>query len=138
MKITITNEQDYIEIDKESIRKVIKLLPGMKKNFRLSLVYVDDVEIAKLNERYLKHQGPTDVLAFPIDSDEGEIIISGETALREATERKIEPKGELMLYTIHGTLHLLGYDDKTEEEANQMHDIEKKMILELGYQWDWD
>ena len=138
MRITIINEQDFIPVKQDLIRQAIQELPGLKKNYRLSLVYVDDREIASLNQRYLKHQGPTDVLAFPLDPKEGEVVVSAETALNEAQQRGIEARGELLLYTIHGVLHLLGYDDKTPEEAEQMHAIERRIIEASGYSWNWD
>ena len=138
MRITIIDEQNFVPVNQDEIRRAIGQLPGHKKNYRLSLVYVDDREIEKLNERYLQHQGPTDVLAFPLDPKEGEIVVSGETAFNEAKERDIEAQGELLLYTIHGVLHLLGYDDKTPEDAAQMHAIEKDIILANGYSWNWN
>lgn len=138
MRIIVTNEQNFVAVDEQKIREAIGSLPEAEKKYKLSVVYVVDAEIAKMNERYLKHEGPTDVLAFPMSAKEGEIIVSGETALREATERKIEPQGELLLYTVHGTLHLLGFDDKSEEEAKKMHEIEKSVITKMGYTWNWD
>lgn len=138
MRVIITNEQSFIAISEEKIRKILSLIPNQPKKYKLSLVYVNDEEITKLNEQYLKHQGPTDVLAFPYESGEGEVIVSAETALRESSERKIEPEGEVLLYTIHGTLHLMGYDDHTPEEAKQMHTIEKQLLTQAGYSWNWD
>lgn len=136
-KIVITNEQSIVEISSSSIKKALELLPELD-NFRLSIVYVDDAEISILNERYLKHTGATDVLSFPISSKEGEIVVSTETALREAKERNIAVEGEILLYTFHGILHLLGYDDHNDEEYREMHTIEKNLLEKLGYSWDWD
>ena len=79
MRITITNEQSFVVVDGKKIRNALHLLPGSKKKYNLSLVYVDNKEISKLNERYLQHKGPTDVLAFPLDSKQGEVIVSAET-----------------------------------------------------------
>ena len=138
MRITVTNEQNFITVDEKKIYEAIRLLPGSDKKYRLSVVYVDDKEITKMNERYLKHEGPTDVLAFPINPKEGEVVVSAETALRESKERAVESEGELLLYTLHGTLHLLGYDDKTPEESQKMHAVEKQILLQLGYKWSWD
>lgn len=138
MKIIITNEQDFVPVDEEKIRKALELVPWGKKKMKISLVYVNDAEIAKLNERYLNHQGPTDVLSFPYASGEGEVIASGETAMEEAKARGIDPQGELLLYTIHGILHLLDYDDKSPEEAKEMHAKEKDIITQMGYTWNWD
>jgi len=138
MRITVTNEQNFLSIEEKKVYEAIRLLPGSDKKYRLSVVYVDDKEITKMNERYLHHEGPTDVLAFPISTKEGEIIVSAETALRESKEREVESEGELLLYTLHGTLHLLGYDDKDEEESIKMHAVEKQILTQLGYKWSWD
>ncbi|NUM35888.1 MAG: rRNA maturation RNase YbeY [Candidatus Brocadiae bacterium] len=138
MRITITNEQTFLPVEEKKIYDAIRLLPGADKKYRLSVVYVDDKEITKMNERYLQHEGPTDVLAFPISSKEGEIVVSAETALREAKERDVESEGELLLYTLHGTLHLLGFDDKEKEESMKMHAVEKQILTQLGYKWSWD
>ena len=136
-KIVITNEQSHVEIIPSEIKKALELMPELD-NFRLSIVYVDDTEISVFNEKYLKHTGPTDVLSFPISSKEGEIIVSAETALREAQERNIDVQGEILLYTFHGVLHLLGYDDHSDEEYEEMHAIERKLLEQLGYTWSWD
>lgn len=138
MKVTITNEQDFLPLDEAEIRRALGVLPSVPKKFKLSLVYLDDAQIAELNRRYLHREGPTDVLAFPMANDFGEVIVSAETALKEAQAREIEPAGELLLYTIHGVLHLIGYDDKTDDEALQMHAVEKDILTQLGYTWDWD
>ena len=136
-KIVITNEHSHVDISPSQIKKALEIMPELD-NFRLSIVFVDDAEISVFNERYLKHTGPTDVLSFPISSKEGEIIISAETALREATERKIDVQGEILLYAFHGILHLLGYDDHSDEEYQEMHAIERKLLEQLGYTWSWD
>ncbi|UCG33562.1 MAG: rRNA maturation RNase YbeY, partial [Phycisphaerales bacterium] len=81
---------------------------------RLSLAVVDDARIAALNADYRGHTGPTDCLAFDLSDDhqtddvEGEIVVSWETARREAAARKLSFQAELTLYVIHGLLHLLG------------------------------
>lgn len=138
MRIVITNEQNFVPVDEAKIRKAISLLPWGNRKMRLSVVYINDAEIAQLNERYLKHQGPTDVLSFPISEQEGEIVVSAETALEESKARGIEAEGELILYTVHGVLHLIGYDDKDPTEAAKMHAVEKEVITQMGYRWDWD
>lgn len=138
MKAIIANRQDFIAIEEKTIRKALKMLPFPPSKFKVSLVYLNDAEISELNRRYLHKEGPTDVLAFPMEKDFGEVIVSAETAWNEAKERGIAPMGEILLYTIHGILHLLGYDDKSDEEAREMHAIEKDIITRSGYGWHWD
>lgn len=104
---------------------------------RISVALVDDRRIAEVNEQYLGHQGPTDVLSFDLSGPEsegidGELVISVETASREAAARGHEPDAEALLYAIHGTLHLIGLDDDTDENAAGMHAIEDDILTELG------
>jgi len=98
---------------------------------------VDDAVIAELNERYLGHDGPTDVLTFDLSDPggviDGQIVCSAETAARIARARGRDPDAEIVLYAVHGTLHLLGYDDADAEHARVMHAKEDEMLSELGY-----
>lgn len=110
----------------------------------LSVALVDDAHMADLNDRHLGHSGPTDVLTFDlIDDDtnnevgesagiEGEVVISVETAAREARARGHTLDAELALYAVHGTLHLLGYDDHNETDAARMHAMEDDILIEIG------
>ncbi len=104
----------------------------------LSILFTSDEEIAQLNTRYLGRQGPTNVLAFPmspVTGDEpdspllGDIVVSVDTAAREAEragETLQEALGRLL---IHGFLHLIGYDhEKSEEKAKEMENQEKRLM----------
>ena len=73
----------------------------------LSVAFVTDDEIARLNERFLGHSGPTDVLTF----QHGEIVISTDRAVGQARRFRTLLHEELALYLVHGLLHLAGYDD---------------------------
>jgi len=77
---------------------------------------VDDATMAELHQRFLGQSGPTDVLSFP----HGEIVVSADTARREAIARGIPPLHELVLYVVHGALHLAGFDDKKPKQAARM------------------
>lgn len=106
----------------------------------VSLVLVDDAHIAELNERFLNHVGPTDVITFDLRESEvegangvdGEIIISTDTAAREALARGHEVDKELALYAVHGVLHLLGHDDADDADAAAMHVMEDEILTSLG------
>lgn len=104
---------------------------------RISVALVNDARIAELNHRHLGHDGPTDVLTFNL-TDNGqplnaEIVISAETAARQAQQRNHPATDELALYAVHGTLHLMGMDDHTAEEADAMHTIEDEILSALGH-----
>ena len=64
---------------------------------------------------------------------DGEIVVSAETAWREADRREVGAEAELLLYVIHGTLHLLGFDDAAAEDAASMHEKEDALLIALGY-----
>lgn len=104
---------------------------------RLQIALVDDHAIAKLNQQYLGHEGPTDVLSFDLsepgmDGVEGQLVVSLETARREAQRRNHAVEAEVLLYCLHGTLHLLGHDDASADGARQMHELEDELLCELG------
>jgi probable rRNA maturation factor len=108
------------------------------RRYDLSLAVLDDAGMAQLNRRYRNHRGPTDVLAFDLREDtsrtmEGQIVISAETAQRQARQRRISAKTELMLYLIHGILHLAGFNDTTPLAARQMRRQEQQLLQALGY-----
>jgi len=112
----------------------------MRKNnvadHNLSVLLVDDEEIAWLNKHYRKISGPTNVLSFPLSeslfSELGDIVISVETAAREAKEKKTTLHAHLTWLLTHGLLHLLGHDhERGEKEAIAMWDLEQKLITEL-------
>lgn len=94
----------------------------------LSVTLVDDEAMAELHARYSKVEGPTDVLAFPLDDGDGpgpallgEVVVSTDTAAREARARGLPFARELLLYVAHGTLHLLGHDDHEPRRRRRMH-----------------
>lgn len=84
----------------------------------LSLALVDDERIAALNRRLLHRYGPTDVIAFAADGGEGEVIISADTAARQAEEWGHSLMDELRFLVAHGVLHVCGWDD-TDPAARQ-------------------
>ena len=103
----------------------------------VEIAIVDDAEIRRLNARYRGIGRRTDVLAFPLETPEaaaplvGQIVISAETASRQARRLEIPLTTELDLLVIHGVLHLVGYDDRDPVEAALMHGRERE-ILETG------
>ena len=112
----------------------------------LSVLIVDDSEIAEMNETYRGKKGPTNVLSFAMQEGEfagitnllGDVVISAETTLREAEEAGITFEERLSQLLVHGILHLVDYDhERSEEEAVIMEDksleilklIEKNPLL---------
>lgn len=103
----------------------------------LSILFVSDQEMAQLNEHYLKRTGPTNVLSFPMHSPGlpglhpemlGDIVISPETASREADQEGIDLEEKIDWLLVHGLLHLLGYDHERTKDARIMFRKEKEML----------
>ena len=105
---------------------------------QISVVLVNDKTMSSLHKTYMNLPEPTDVLTFPIDTDDSGAVTSGEVyvdvpyARRQAKARGIDAKHEILLYAIHGTLHLLGYDDRTAADFAKMHRAEDQILTRLG------
>ena len=108
----------------------------------ISVVLTDDEHIQELNRVYRGSDRPTDVLAFSqIEGEQakaqaervalGDVVISVDTAERQAAEQGHALENELDLLIIHGVLHLLGYDDETEADAAEMRRHENRVLDEL-------
>jgi probable rRNA maturation factor len=102
----------------------------------VSIAVTDDPTIQELNHRYLQHDYPTDVLSFLLESGpdwlEGEIVVSADTAVRSAPSYGWSASDELLLYVIHGVLHLVGLDDTTPDAAAVMRRQERHYLQLLG------
>ena len=107
------------------------------------MALITDERMHELNRQFLQHDYPTDVLTFPgAETDPrhliGEIILSVDTASRMANELGVSLEGELLLYFIHGILHLQGFDDLTETEAPQMRKMEQHFLEQAGYRYRFE
>lgn len=104
----------------------------------LSLALVGDVRMSDLHERFLGVSGPTDVLTFELDNDArgrvtaGEVVICVPEAVRQSRRHRIAVRNELLLYALHGMLHLSGFDDTTKPGYRKMHAMEDKVLTQLG------
>jgi probable rRNA maturation factor len=135
--IEIANEQSYLSLERRLLRRAVRSVlrtAGVRKA-RISVAVVDDATIARLNWRYLRHRGPADVLSFALGEDdglEGEVIVGAQTALRAAPQYGWLPQDELLLYVIHGILHLVGHDDSSPALRAEMQKHETEVLKELG------
>src|SRR4051812_35883386 len=138
-KISIATPQEIVEVDRARMRDVARaVLEGEGvADYELSLAFVDNPTIHRLNKRYLDHDEPTDVLSFPLSDPSakkvaGELVLGVEVARDQAQERGHDVQAELALYVIHGLLHLCGYGDKTERDAAAMRERERHYLAALG------
>lgn len=140
LQVALTNEQTSLEIDPTRLRQAVETVlsgEGISAG-EISLAVVDDEAIHELNRRWLEHDEPTDVLSFVLEEAdgyrEGEIIVSADTALVRSGEFGWSAHEELLLYVIHGTLHLAGYDDKSPDERERMRQRERFYLERVGVQ----
>ncbi len=110
----------------------------------ISIAIVGDDQIHELNRQYLNHDYETDVITFDLgkhpesDSLQGEIVVSAETAVRMASEFGNEPATELVLYVVHGALHLSGFDDHSDQDRQAMRAAERILMDKLGYTYKFE
>ncbi|MBI3408822.1 MAG: rRNA maturation RNase YbeY [Planctomycetes bacterium] len=138
-KISIASPQEVVPLDRGRLRDLVRtVLAGEHiADFEISLAFVDNVTIHRLNKRFLDHDEPTDVLTFPLSDAHakrlaGELVIGAEVALAEAQARGHDVQTELALYVIHGLLHLCGYNDKSANDAAAMRERERYYLAQLG------
>lgn len=155
--IEIADEQDALSIDLDVIRDVVRstLIAEHVAAASISVALVDDVTIHQLNREHLEHDYPTDVLSFLLDSDDpdgdsadevaggpalpgrgkrldGEVILSTDTAIREAAQFGWRAQDEITLYLVHGLLHMCGYDDQPGAALMEMRDREREILAIWG------
>jgi probable rRNA maturation factor len=118
------------------LRKARPLAGGRVRE--LSVAIVGDRKMAELHEAFMGIAGPTDVLTFELDHDfggkvvAGEVIVNVQEATRRARAHDVAVADELLLYAVHGLLHLSGYDDTTKMAYAKMHRKEDQILTQLG------
>ncbi len=153
MQLLISNDQSRVEVGDELLSLMEKVVAEALKGREfpgepeVSLVLVDDERMAELNRRYRGVDGPTDVLSFPMleegedDPDApgsgeevllGDIVISVPRALAQAEMYGHSLERELAFLTVHGMLHLLGYDHRTPEEEAEMRRRQREVLAGVG------
>lgn len=154
----VADEQSDGEVDLvrwEALARDVLVDEGVGGDAELSLLFVDEATIARLNETFMGSEGPTDVLAFPIDAEEdlgtgrspdggtsgpdrdpagdvplllGDVVICPAVAARNAPAHAGTYDDELALLIVHGILHVLGHDHATPEETEVMQARERELL----------
>ena len=151
MQIEISNQQEKMTVTQAIEDKIIEVLEETARVHEVdelaevSLMFTDDETIHEMNLEYRGIDRPTDVLSFALEEGEeeeifggpeenllGDIIISVETATRQAEEYGHSVEREMAFLALHGMLHLLGYDDMEEEERQEMRAQEEAILASLG------
>ncbi len=151
MSVFLADEQ-VEALDLAGLRALASMVlaeEGYPESTELTLLFVTDDEMASYNERFLNRQGPTDVLAFPVEElNRGEVpdvdpagppLIVGDVIMaptyvrRQAADLGVGFDNEMALMVTHGTLHLIGYDHQTDDEAAVMEVREAELLTKVGW-----
>jgi probable rRNA maturation factor len=138
IRVEIADEQSLLTIDEPRLREaVVRVLEDAQvRHAVISLAIVDDAAMRPLNAQFLGHDYATDVLSFVLEQTadrlEGEIVVSAETAQSSAVRFGWRPQDELLLYVIHGALHLVGYDDLKPDLQAEMRRQERRHLEHFG------
>ncbi len=136
LNVTAQVGKAFVSQLRDRLRRAHGLLrPPLRE---MSLVLVNDRAMSDLHQRYMNRTGPTDVLTFPIDVDPrgktlaGEVYVCVPEARRRAKEHGTRVDDEVLLYALHGMLHLCGFDDRTPAEFARMHRTEDRILRRIG------
>ena len=140
-EVEIHNAQDLLAVDEVFLREAVEwtLQSEGIAAAEVSIAVIDDAAIHAVNRDHLQHDYPTDVITFPLSDPsqavgtpevplEAEVVISAETACRRAADFDWSPHDELVLYLVHGLLHLAGYDDHTQDDREAMRKREQSVL----------
>jgi probable rRNA maturation factor len=146
VSIEIANESG-IDVDSDAVLAVARHAldeMGVNPLAELSILLVDVDYMTELNHRWMGGEGPTDVLAFPMDEGSvdhgpgevssgepallGDIVLCPEVAAKQAATAGHSAGDELNLLTVHGALHLLGYDHAEPEEEREMFALQARLL----------
>ncbi|TEB15380.1 Endoribonuclease YbeY [Pelotomaculum sp. FP] len=149
MSVLVSNLQDEVAVDDDlaeflsGVAEAVLKSEGYGEDAEVSLVLVDDIYIRSLNSEYRGIDSPTDVLSFAMLEGEalpgqeeelilGDVVVSVQTARRQADEYGHSFRRETAYLTAHGVLHLLGYDHQEEEGREKMRLKEEEILASLN------
>jgi probable rRNA maturation factor len=142
------NEVKKSGVDARALKRTLReLLEAVdESDAALSLTLVNDDEIKELNRIHRGKDKPTDVLSFPLDPSGldgperllGDIVISIDTARRQAADYDAPVQREVYRLAIHGLLHVLGHDHMEPEERALMEAEERRLAAAIGMPWPYD
>lgn len=143
MAVFVADEQT-LPVDAERLRRLADFVLADRRvpaAMELSILAVDRGSIAALNAHHMDGEGPTDVLAFPIDMPGesepgqpallGDVVLCPEVAAEQAAARGGSPDAELELLLVHGILHLLGHDHAEPEQQRVMFSLTDRLLQDF-------
>jgi probable rRNA maturation factor len=136
-RVLISSAQRAVRVDRKRLTRLVEFVAAAEgqRLGQIDLAVVGKGEIISHNRRWLGHVGPTDVISFDLSEAgeglSGQLIVCGDVAAEQARLRGLPVQEELMLYVVHGLLHLMGYDDLAIRAAAKMHAREEELLKEF-------
>jgi len=135
--LLLDNRVEGLRLPRKKLLICLQFVLGKKLNKQLDVVFLDGKTMKRLNRDYHNVDQITDVLAFPYEGDYlGEVFVCSDVAKKQSAKRRLSFTSELVLYAVHGTLHLLGYDDRDKIKAKKMREKEVQVLAKAGLQTD--
>lgn len=137
LHFTATTGHRYLPQMRKRLQLATPLLPRNALT-EISIALIGDTTMSRLHQQFMDIPGPTDVLTFPLDVDAkgrtvtGEILVCVPEAVRRTRQTNISLADELLLYSLHGILHLCGLDDRTDGQFTRMHRTEDDILRRIG------
>lgn len=134
MTLCLRNRQRACAIDLHLLRRILRFVLGQDlkvPDYELCFHFVTAKEMGRINEKFLGHAGPTDVITFDqgeTDILQGEIFICPEVAVSQAKEFRASWQEEIVRYAVHGLLHLQGHDDRAARARRKMKREEDRLV----------
>jgi probable rRNA maturation factor len=126
-----------VGVSKAWVRRVVEKTLKFEKSEKrdIGVLVTGNRMIRRLNNQFLKHDYPTDVISFGFEEqwNLGDLVVSAEMAKHVSKKLHIPFREELARYLVHGTLHLLGYDDKKKKDQLRMHQKQEAIVCSCGY-----
>ena len=136
--VAIASSQSALRVPRKALAELVAFVSRAEgvRFAQVDLAVVGHHEMVRLNRRHAGHTGTTDVLSFDLSDDGDEavtaqVIVCGDVAVKAGPVHGNRPQQELMLYVIHGLLHLSGYDDKAARARTAMHARQEELLGEF-------
>jgi probable rRNA maturation factor len=134
-KVIISSAQSAIRVPRKRLAELVEFVAhseGVRVG-QVDLAIVASPEITGVNRRFLGHAGATDVISFDLSDKDipglcAQLVVCGDVAVQQAKDRGLKARDELMLYVIHGLLHLMGYEDTSIRGGARMHAREEELL----------
>lgn len=139
VKVAICNRQRRLKINASLLARIVERALEFVHDNRaeLGIVLMDDDGIAELNAQHHHTQGPTDILSFDYGEGQGELIISVDHVIAQARRFRSTPSRELVLYVVHGILHLHGHNDLALCDRRRMLVAERRLMSRLARDFEF-